>query len=106
VRAPLAAESRELAVIIDRDPAVLQLITEQLPESSERMDELVIGALAGPDADHATVIRARSAHAVAKNATLAAMSLDPVPADGAKLDPADRAEILGAALRALGPRRG
>lgn len=98
----LAAESRELAAIIDRDPAVLQLVTEQLPVSSEQMNEHLIEVLAGPDADRAGVIRAHAAFAVAKNATLAAMSADQGPADNAKLDPTDRAEILGAAMRALG----
>ncbi len=65
------------------------------------MNERVIEALTGPGADRAAVIRAHAAFAVVKNATMAAMSLDPAPAGDAKLDPADRAEILGAALRAL-----
>ena len=96
----LAADSRELAVIIDRDPAVLELITEQLPESAQ-MNERVIEALAGPSADRAAVIRAHAAFGVVKNATMAAMSIDPAPEGDAKLAPADRAEILDAALRAL-----
>jgi AcrR family transcriptional regulator len=98
----LTADSREMAVMIDRDPAVLKLITEQLPESSEKMNERVIEVLAGPDADNAAVIRAHAAFAVVKTATLAAPSLREGPAVDAKLDPADRAEILAAALRALG----
>jgi AcrR family transcriptional regulator len=96
----LAAESRELAVIIDRDPAVLKLITDQLPQPSEQLNEQVIAALAGPDADHLATIRAHAAYSVTKNVTLAAMSLGAPGADN-KLDPADRAEILHAALRAL-----
>jgi AcrR family transcriptional regulator len=96
----LAAGSRELAVIIDRDPAVLEMITEQLPESAQ-MNERVIEALTGPGADRAAVIRAHAAFGVVKNATMAAMSIDPAPEDDAKLAPADRAEILDAALRAL-----
>ena len=96
----LAADSRELAVIIDRDPAVLEMITEQLPESSQ-MNERVIEALTGPGADRAAVIRAHAAFGVVKNATMAAMSIDLPPDGDAKLDPADRAEILNAALRAL-----
>lgn len=99
----LAADSRELAVIIDRDPAVLEMITEQLPESSQ-MNERVIEALTGPGADRAAVIRAQAAFGVVKNATMAAMSIDPAPEGDAKLAPADRAEILDAALRALNAR--
>jgi AcrR family transcriptional regulator len=97
----LAADSRELAAIIDRDPAVLEMIAGQLPESSQKMNERVIEALTGPGADRAAVIRAHAAFAVVKNATMAAMSLDPAPEGDAKLGPADRAEILDAALRVL-----
>jgi AcrR family transcriptional regulator len=115
----LTADSRELAVIIDRDPVVLEMITEQLPESSQRMNEQVIAALAGPGADRAAIIRAHAAFGAVKNATIAAMSLHAAPdgsphaaPDGSphaapdgdvKLDPADREEILQAALRALNP---
>ena len=95
----LAADSRELAAVIDRDPAVLEMITEQLPESAQ-MNERLIEAL-GPGADRAAVIRAHAAFGVVKNATMAAMSTGPTPEGDAKLDPADRAEILDAALRAL-----
>ena len=96
----LAGDSRELAVIIDRDPAVLAMIEEFLPMSSEQMTEQVVVALAGPDADPAATIRAYAAFAVIKGATMAAMSIGALDADG-KLDPACRAEILDAALRAL-----
>jgi AcrR family transcriptional regulator len=96
----LAGNSRELAVIIDRDPTVLAMIDEFLPMSSEQMTEQVIGALAGPDADPGAIIRAHAAFAVIKGATMAAMSFGAVDADG-KFDPAYRAEVLDAALRAL-----
>jgi AcrR family transcriptional regulator len=99
----LTADSRELAVIIDRDPVVLEMITEQFPESSQRMNEQVIKVLAGPGADRAAVIRAHAAFGVVKNATTAALSLHAAPDGDAKLDPADRDEILQAALRALNP---
>jgi AcrR family transcriptional regulator len=99
----LAADSRELAVIIDRDPAVLEMITAQLPESAQ-MNERMIEALTGPGADRAAVIRAHAAFGVVKNATIAAMAIDPAQEDDAKLPPADRAEILDAALRALNAR--
>ncbi len=65
------------------------------------MNERVIEALAGPGADRVAVIRAHAAFGVVKNATMAAMSIDPAPEGDAKLDPADRAEILNAAPRAL-----
>jgi AcrR family transcriptional regulator len=98
----LTADSRELAVLIDRDPAVLKLITDQLPESSEKMNAHVIEVLAGPAADRAAVVRAHAAYAVVKNAAMAALALDAPEGADAKLAPADRAEILAAALRALG----
>src|ERR1700680_3431409 len=92
-----------LGALIARDPAVLEMITEQLPESAQ-MNERVIESLAGPGADRAAVIRAHAAFAVVKNATMAAMSIDPAPEGDAKLAPSDRAEILDAALRALNAR--
>jgi AcrR family transcriptional regulator len=103
----LTVDSRELAAIIDRDPAVLAMIDEQLSRTSEEMTQQVMAALAGPGADRASLIRANAAFSVIKGATMAALSRDnaspggPEP-DAAVLDPADRAEILDAALRALG----
>jgi len=96
----LAVNSRELAAVIDRDPAVLAIIDEVLPMSSQQLTERVIAALAGPGADRAATIRAHAAFAVIKGASMAAMSLGGLDADG-NLDPADRAEVLDAALRAL-----
>ena len=103
----LTVDSRELAAIIDRDPAVLAMIDEQLSRTSEEMTQQVMVALAGPGADRASLIRANAAFSVIKGATMAALSRDTTrpgaPEPGASvLDPADRAEILGAALRALG----
>jgi AcrR family transcriptional regulator len=103
----LTVDSRELAAIIDRDPAVLAMIDEQLSRTSEEMTQQVMAALAGPGADRASLIRANAAFSVIKGATMAALSRDtaspggPEPA-AAVLDPADRAEILDAAMRALG----
>jgi AcrR family transcriptional regulator len=96
----LAVESRELVAVIDRDPAVQRMISEFLPQSSEQMIGQVITALAGPGADRTALIRAHAAFAVVKDATMAAISLGALTDDG-KLDPADRAEILDTALRAL-----
>jgi len=98
----LAVDSRELAAVIDRDPAVREIIDEQLPLSSQQMAEKVIAALAGPGAGRSATLRAYAAFAVIKEATMAVMSLGGLDADG-KLEPEDRAEILDAALRALNP---
>ena len=94
--ADITADSRDIAVILDRDPKALAMIDQQLPVSSEQLTERTIAALAGPDPDHAALIRANAALAVAKAATLAAVQLS-----GGPLAPADRAEVLAAALRAL-----
>jgi hypothetical protein len=79
---------------------VLGIIDEVLPMSSRQLTEQVIAALAGPGADRAATIRAHAAFAAVKSATMAAMALDGLDADG-NLAPADRAEVLDAALRAL-----
>jgi AcrR family transcriptional regulator len=120
----LAVDSREMATIVDRDPAVLAIIDERLPRTSQEMTDQVIAALAGPGTGRAGVIRAHAAFAAIKEATLAATA-DPSshsspggpggpsgpdspdgpggPDSPGTLDPADRAEILAAALRALRP---
>jgi len=92
----ITADSRELAGILDRDPAALAMIDEQLPRTSKEMTEQTMAALAGPDPDHAALIRASAALAVAKSATLAALELG-----GGPLDPVDRAEVLAIAMRVL-----
>jgi AcrR family transcriptional regulator len=94
----LAADSRELAQIIDKDPAAVQIIDKYLPRSSAEMTGAILAALAGPGAGHTGAIRAHAAFSVTKGATLAALELS-----GDGLEPADRAEILAAALRALQP---
>ena len=71
----ITADSQDLAMIYDRDPA----------------------ALAGPDPDRAALIRANAALAVTKAGTLAALELG-----GGTLTAADRAEVLAVALRTLG----
>lgn len=95
----LNTDSRELGMVIDRDPAVLAMIDERLPRSSRELMAEVVAALAGPDAGRAALIRASAALAVVKGATSAALELAP---DG-KLSPDDRAEVLATALRALAP---
>ena len=92
----ICADSRDLATIFDRDPAALALIDSQLPRSSATITAETIAALTGPDPDHAALIRASAALAVAKSATLAALDMN-----GGTLPPTDRAEVIAAALRAL-----
>jgi hypothetical protein len=70
------------------------------------MTDQVLAALAGPDTGRAGLLRAHAAFAAIKEATLAATAMPGSPAadgPGGGLDPADRAEILAAALRALRP---
>jgi AcrR family transcriptional regulator len=95
--ADITADSRDIAVILGRDPTALAMIDEQLPRSSAALTEQTIAALAGPDPDRAALIRANAALGVAKAATLAAVQLS----GGGPLAPADRAEVLAAAQRAL-----
>ncbi|WP_163554447.1 TetR/AcrR family transcriptional regulator [Candidatus Frankia alpina] len=97
----LAADSRELAALIDREPGVLAAIDKRLPRAFEGMIQQVIVALAGPDPDRAAILRAHAAFAAIKHATMAAIALN-----HGTLDPADRAEILLAALRILQPAAG
>jgi AcrR family transcriptional regulator len=92
----IIADSRDLATIFDRDPAALAIIDEQLPRSSGEMMAQMIAALTGPAPDHAALICANAALAVAKAGTLAALELG-----GGKLAEADRAEVLAVALRSL-----
>ena len=92
----LAIDSRQLAGLIDRDPAVLAMIDERLPRTSHETTEQVIAVLTGPDATRSAMLRAHAALAVVKGATLAALGLD-----GGTLDDEVRAEILALALAAL-----
>jgi len=96
----LAVDARQMAGLIDRDPAVLAMIDERLPRTSHETTGQVITVLAGPDADRSAVLRAHAALAVIKGATMAAVELG-----GGTLDPAARTEILELALAALrGPQ--
>jgi AcrR family transcriptional regulator len=96
----LAVDSRALAGLIDRDPAVLAMIDERLPRTSRQTTGQVIAVLAGPDPDRSAVVRAHAALAVIKGATMAALELG-----GGALEPAEREEILQLALGALsGPQ--
>jgi len=92
----ITAESADLATIFDRDPAALAMIDGQLPRPSGEMLAQTVAALAGPDPDHAALIRANAALGVVKASTLEAVRLG-----GGTLSAADRAEVLAVALGTL-----
>jgi AcrR family transcriptional regulator len=84
-----------LGEAIGNDPSIQAALRDHmLPRSKEINDALTAAlVLAGP----AAPARAHAAYSVAKNGTLAVMRAT----GGNRLDPADRAELLAAALRAL-----
>lgn len=92
----ICAGSRDLATIIERDPAALALIDEQLPRSSAELTEQTLAVLAGPNPTRAALIRASAAFAIVKAATIAAIDLG-----GGTLSADDRAEVLALALGTL-----
>jgi AcrR family transcriptional regulator len=94
----ICADSRDLSIIFERDPAALALIDERLPRPAAEMTAQAVAALAGPDPTRAARIRASAAFAVAKAATMAALGLNDGP-----LSAADRDEVLAIALRTLEP---
>ncbi|MGH7318401.1 MAG: TetR/AcrR family transcriptional regulator [Candidatus Rokuibacteriota bacterium] len=77
------------------DPSVIQEYAKC--EQAREGEDQIVRALAGPRPSASKLIRARVAMAAAKQGTVAALS----HGDG-KLTPAVRAQILSAALRALG----
>jgi AcrR family transcriptional regulator len=91
------AGSRVLTGVVTRDPSVMRVVVERAacPNPQEQLDA-ILAVLAGPEPDPAALIRAHAAFSVAKDTTLAQMSQR-----GGVLPPADRAEILAAAERAL-----
>jgi hypothetical protein len=80
--------------LVDGDPSVMHQVSGRL-ELWRRMDEIVM-KLATDDPGRGAQIRARAGFTVAKELTLFALR------SGWDLSPAVRAEILEAALRALG----
>jgi AcrR family transcriptional regulator len=88
------ARAHTVIPVVTSDPTVRALLDERFPSQPAEMMASVIAALAGPDPDRATLIRAHAAFAVAKEATSAVLA-------ERRLDAADREEILAAALRAL-----
>jgi AcrR family transcriptional regulator len=90
------AELYELTEVIGNDPSIQAAVRDHILPRSKEINETLTAALvpAGP----AGLARAQAAYSVAKHGTLASMA-----AGGGRIEPADRAELLAAALRALRP---
>lgn len=91
------AGSRVLMGVVSNDPSVIRVVMERAtcPNPQEKLDA-IIAVLAGPDPDPVARIRAHAAFSITKDTTLSQMSTG-----NGELTPADRAEILAAARRAL-----
>ena len=102
----LTVDSRILGAVIDRDPSVMAVIDEQLPGKAEGMTAQMIALLTGPDPDRGATIRAHAALSLIRGATQVAIAdtgTDKMADRDDVLRAEDRAEIINAALRALGP---
>jgi AcrR family transcriptional regulator len=93
-------ELHAITEVIGNDPSVRSALQGGLLPRSREINSALTAALAGPEPEATTVIRAQAAYAVAKNGTLAVLS-----ANGGRLTAAERAGLLAAALRALDPER-
>lgn len=91
-----AADSYTLIPLVSNDPSVRSMLQDQLPHGPVEMSKAIITALARPQQDRAAMIRATASFAIVNEATPASLRIT-----GGVLNPADREEILGAALRAL-----
>lgn len=91
------ADLHALVDVIGNDPPARSALQNLLPRSRE-INEAITTVLAGLRPDPAGTVRAHAAYAAAKNGTLALLA-----ANGGRLTPADRAELLAAAaaVRAL-----
>lgn len=98
----MVADAGTVLDMFGGDPSVVTALAAREPDYKLReKDERIVAALAGPEPDAAARIRANAAMAVAKEATKEALT-----AGSGRLDAADRAELLAAALRALHPTAG
>ncbi|MFL6077497.1 MAG: TetR family transcriptional regulator [Mycobacteriales bacterium] len=94
----MATRSGTMVAAFANDPSIRTVIEERATQHDIHGKlNAVLAALAGPEPDAASAIRARAAYAVAKETT-AALLLE----HGGTLPADARAEILAAALRALG----
>jgi AcrR family transcriptional regulator len=93
----LTTESGGLVPVISADLTVMRMLEDRLPYKPQQMIDAVVGALAGPDPDRAAIVSAHAAYAAINDGAHAL-----VVAGNGVLDPADRAHLLAAAVRALG----
>jgi AcrR family transcriptional regulator len=94
------AELYALTEVIGNDPSIQAAVRDHLLPRSKEINDTLTAALLPAGADPAGAAGATGAHAayaVAKNGTLAMMT-----AAGGRLDRSARADLLTAALRALG----
>ena len=89
------ADLHALADAIGNDPSAQSAIRDLLPRSRD-INEAITAALAGPQADPASVVRAHAAYAAAKNGTLTLLA-----ANDGRLSQDKRNELLTAAMHAL-----
>ena len=91
-----SVNARSLLDVLGNDPSARALLDARPAHpSADQINATLVAALAGPDPSAATLIRAHAAYTVAKLGTLNLL------AARGRLDEAERAELLAAALRAL-----
>lgn len=92
----ITIEWRDLIRLVTDEPSVRVALGDDAPEHSQRLIAPIVSALAGQPATRSSRIRAWAAFTVVRDGTLAALRDTDLP-----VAPADRDEILAAALRAL-----
>jgi AcrR family transcriptional regulator len=93
------AESSGLHSMIGNDPSARAVLRERSRQlGTDEINDALVAELAGPRPSTARRVAAHAAYAVAKKGTLALV------AEAGRMTPDGRAELLAAALRALGDR--
>jgi AcrR family transcriptional regulator len=95
----LTIEWGDLIRLVTDEPAVRAALGEDAPHRSQELVTPIVAALAGNRPTRASTIRAWAAFVVVRDGTLAALRDTHLP-----VLPADRDEILAAAIRALSSR--
>lgn len=91
----VTASFASLAAILHNDPSVRTANRDRLLDRSQEINETITAALAGRRPSTAARVRAHAAYAAAKHGALAVLSA------GGELRPAERTELVAAALRVL-----